>query len=95
MTDTPPDWVIRREAELCGVTWLDDLDYGAQRRRYHADSTMRALCGMILKHEQPPVDRKLLCAREACMQSHDQEFRSNIRKWEWIAVRAIELWEEG
>jgi hypothetical protein len=42
------------------------------------------------KHEKPPVDRKLLCAREA------------MKSWvgggagpETICVRAIELYEEG
>jgi hypothetical protein len=55
----------------------------------------RALCDMIAKHEKPPVDRKVLCAREAITQSHDENFRSNICHWEWIASRAIELYKEG
>jgi hypothetical protein len=50
---------------------------------------------MIERYEQPPPDRKVLCAREAITQSHDENFRSNICHWEWIAIRAIELWEEG
>jgi hypothetical protein len=56
---------------------------------------------MILRHEQPPVDRKLLCAREACAQrdaskayqyhNGDRDTYSCVE----AAVRAIELWEEG
>jgi hypothetical protein len=47
---------------------------------------------MIAKHEKKPVDRKVLCAREA------------LKEWEamgyegeecMIGVRAIELYEEG
>jgi hypothetical protein len=46
---------------------------------------------MILKHEQPPVDRKLLCAREA-----DRLYLyGTLNEVEDVAVRAIELWEEG
>ena len=97
MTDkqTQPDWVLRRAAELCGVTWLDELDYDFLRKRYDNECEYRALCDMIERYEQPPPDRKLLCAREAITQSHDENFRSNICQWEWIAIRAIELWEEG
>jgi hypothetical protein len=95
MTDkqTPPDWVLIEAAKRCGwgynLAWL--------RADYHSASNaaFRALCDMILKHEQPPVDRKLLCAREAITQSHDENFRSNICHWEWIATRAIELYEGG
>jgi hypothetical protein len=47
----------------------------------------RALCDMIAKHEQKPVDRKLLCAREAVRLWHDSV--------ESAAVRAIELYLEG
>jgi hypothetical protein len=57
---------------------------------------------MIQKYEQPPVDRKLLCAREAMAEPlHDitaSSFRAG-EKDDWDAIkaciRAIELWEEG
>ena len=91
-TQTPPDWVLREAAKrtdraYCSVKML--------RAWYTDDEVYRALCDMIERYEQPPVDRKLLCAREAITQSHDENFRSNICHWEWITIRAIELWEEG
>lgn len=90
---TPPDWVLIEAAKRCD--WQEGKTR-AQLRGYLAVSgAFSALCDMILKHEQPPVDRKLLCVSEAITQSYDQEFRSNICQWQWIAVRAIELWEEG
>jgi hypothetical protein len=94
MTDkqTPPDWVLieaAKRSERIGTKLEVILAH------WFSDPTVRALCHMIERYEQPPVDRKLLCAREAITQSHDENFRSNICQWEWIALRAIELWEEG
>jgi hypothetical protein len=89
-TETPPDWVLLEAARLskyelpCNTTeWLrSQWDF--------MGGPFHALCDMIQKHEKPPVDRKLLCAREA------------MKSWvgggagpETICVRAIELWEEG
>ena len=93
MTDTPEDWVLIEAADRGGYTG----DLQALRHSYAAIPIYRALCDMIAKHEQPPVDRKLLCAREASAQSHNHErsYPSNICRWQWIAIRAIELWEEG
>ena len=96
MTDkqTPPDWVIEEAAKRSHYEYTVDFT----RNNYGAfGSCFRALCDMILKHEHPPVDRKLLCAREAITQSHDHErsYPSNICQWQWIAIRAIELWESG
>jgi hypothetical protein len=91
MTDkqTPPDWVIREAEKRAGINLpFPDMTY-------NNGGAFRALCDMIERYEQPPVDRKVLCAREAITQSHDQNFPSNICHWQWIAVRAIELWEEG
>jgi hypothetical protein len=56
----------------------------------------RALCDMIEKHEQPPVDRKLLCAREALSEAN--KAHADVAwsdKTIPVLVRAIELWEEG
>jgi hypothetical protein len=50
-----------------------------------------ALCSLIEKHEQPPVDRKLLCAREAVKEWEDKELLPVTD----VSIRAIELWEEG
>lgn len=94
MTDdqTPPDWVLIEATERSNFAY----SLGFIRNNYGTMShSYRALCDMIAKHEQPPVDRKVLCAREAIGQSYAQEFRSNIDQWQWIAVRTVELWEEG
>lgn len=87
MTDTPPDWVLLEAAKR--FAW-DNAAASELRRHYQDDNYngYAALCDMILKHEQPPVDRKVLCAREACSE------RLGITVEE-IAARAIELWEEG
>ena len=91
MTDeqTPPDWVLIEAAKRIG--WGCGVLLGANT--YSNSDTkgriFRALCDMIQKYEEPPVDRKLLCAREA-WRLHDEELDSVT-----ISVRAIELWEEG
>lgn len=93
MTDTPPDWVLIEAAKRIG--WLNP-DVNPLRERYRSGSYLshayRALCDMIQKYEHPPVDRKLLCAREAWEQfgAWAGEVDSN-----WVAIRAIELWIEG
>ena len=90
MTDTPPDWVLIEAAKRIG--WGCGVLLGANT--YSNSDTkgriFRALCDMIQKYEQPPVDRKLLCAEEA------------YRVWSFnneplleLPRRAIELWEEG
>jgi hypothetical protein len=99
VTETPPDWVLIEAAKRSG--WGDN---GIQTSAYTGNSVFRALCDMILKYEQPPVDRKLLCAREAIarsedvsdmVQAHWREGRNdNVPVLQW-AVHAIELWEEG
>jgi hypothetical protein len=86
MTDTPPDWVLIEAAKRSELTWLLG-DVEACIRAYKATHHFRALCDMIEKYEQPPVDRKLLCAREA-YGPHDVIGQMK-------AVRAIELWESG
>jgi hypothetical protein len=93
-TQTPPDWVLIEAAKRAGLKRSPAQLRAGQIAR-SAKPYFRALCDMIERYEQPPVDRKLLCAREAITQSHDEKFRSNICQWEWIALRAIELWEEG
>lgn len=86
-TKTPhDDWVLLEAAKQSG--WDSDTEIEGLRRLYRNVSTFRALCDMIQKYEKPPVDRKLLCAREAVSVAYG-------RNEEWIAVRAIELWEEG
>ena len=90
MTDkqTPPDWVLIEAAKRSD--WDADLRC---IRRYYSDSapSFRALCDMIERYEQPPVDRKVLCAREA-MQGTVLFDPVAI---EGIVSRAIELYEGG
>jgi hypothetical protein len=58
---------------------------------------------MIAKYEKPPVDRKLLCAREAMAENAETtgwggKFRSgnyDVTYHITVPLRAIELWEEG
>lgn len=50
---TPPDWVLIEAAKRCGREGTKPeviLD------RWYSDATLRALCDMIEKYEQPPVD---------------------------------------
>ena len=87
MTDTPEDWVLieaAKRGEFVGE--ISDL-----RHSYESIKVFRALCDMIAKHEQKPVDRKLLCAEEAWEQT------SRKPKWTYadLVSCAIELWESG
>lgn len=90
MTNTPPDWVLIEAAKRFQWKGEDELTL---RSLYHDvdDPGFTALCDMIQKYEQPPVDRKLLCAREAGRESGYDEDDYAIG----VGVRAIELWEEG
>jgi hypothetical protein len=92
MTDTPEDWVLIEAAKRCG--WHDLYTLGQLQHFYTTHQIYRALCDMIAKHEQKPVDRKLLCAREATKEN-DPEYWYGVSELERISVRAIELWIEG
>jgi hypothetical protein len=93
-TQTPEDRVLLEAAKR--LPWLtsdiETLRLIHEKPRSFADRGYRALCDTIAKHEKPPEDRKLLCAEQAiaewCQTTDDvgQEF---------IAIRAIELYEEG
>jgi hypothetical protein len=89
MTDkqTPPDWVLIEAAKRCGWGYV----IATLQWTYRNEIPFRALCDMIERYEQPPVDRKLLCAREA-MQGTVLFDPVAI---EGIVSRAIKLWEEG
>jgi hypothetical protein len=80
----PPDWVLFEAAKRSG--W----SYGTAEL-YYDNPVYAALCDMIERYEQPPVDRKVLCAREAAKEyGYDQgDLAENA------CVRAIELWEGG
>jgi hypothetical protein len=86
-TQAPDDWVLLEAAKRANI---GDETIECLRRVYLHSNSFTALCDMIAKHEKPPVDRKVLCAREA------------MKSWvgggagpETICIRAIELWEEG
>ena len=100
-TETAPkDWVLREAAKRCDM-FTKHID--ALRYRHTGDSCFRALCDMIAKHEKPPVDRKLLCAREAMAENAEtSEWGGKYRSGNYdvtyhitVPLRAIELWEEG
>jgi hypothetical protein len=100
---TPPDWVLIEAAKRANHN-LTPARLRAGLLAKAARPYFDALCDMILRHEQPPVDRKILCAREAIarvqdvsemVQAHWREGRNdNTPGLQWT-VRAIELWEEG
>jgi len=91
---TPPDWVLIEAAKRCEWdTTIDNL-----RSCYELSSgAYRALCDMIVKYEQPPVDRRAACVKRAIWEwEHTMvSFSANTQSREWIGLRAIELWEEG
>jgi hypothetical protein len=87
-----PDWVLIEAANRGGFSWKDQSIRQLHDAYAEVDvPVFNALCDMIAKHEQKPVDRKLLCAREAIAGSFISGPDCVIR----ISVRAIELWEEG
>jgi len=94
MTDTPPDWVLIEAAKRFQWKGEDELTL---RSLYHDvdDPGFTALCDMIQKYEQPPVDRKLLCAREAYRNWLELRHKEGLSMDDYIAIRAIELWESG
>ena len=71
---TPPDWAFQRAQEL---------------RKKRGSTYPDAFAAYIAEHEQPPADRKLLCAREAV------DALVPFASKQDVALRAIELWEEG
>jgi hypothetical protein len=99
MTDkqTPPDWVLLEAAKRSGI----EGDVASLRRYYDyhnlaVNNSFVALCDMIERYEQPPVDRKLLCAREALSEAN--KAHADVAwsdKTIPVLVRAIELYEEG
>ena len=96
MTDkqTPPDWVLLEAAKRSGWQVLDG-DLCVPRYWLNNNGAFRALCDMIERYEQPPVDRKLLCAREAMSERFPDLSWDENDGVIAAAVRAIELWDEG
>lgn len=99
---TMPDWVLLEAAKRGKWPFRGPV----LREDYQNSAVFRALCDLIYKHEQPPVDRKLLVAREAAAQVLQETgfptAAKNIRAGEddghWsvrTALRFHELWESG
>jgi hypothetical protein len=89
MADTPPDWVLIEAAKRFG--WNGVSEYLSAYYKNNDPPGFSAMCDMIQKYEQPPVDRKLMCAREAVKEWEDGELLPVTD----VSIRAIELWEEG
>jgi hypothetical protein len=95
MTDqTLPDWVLIKAAKRAGLH-LTPAQYRAGLIAKAARPYFLALCDMIAKHEQPPVDRKLLCACEAVESADMAKLKWDSTTAAAACLRAIELWEEG
>ena len=82
---TPPEWVIREAEKRAGI------NLPLPTMTYLNGGAFAALCDMIERYEQPPVDRKLLCAREAASEHGYDEWDGAVD----ACRRAIELWIEG
>ena len=98
MTDkkTPPDWVLIEAAKRSGgpVLGADYIRYNI----YEDSPPFRALCGMIERYEEPPVDRRVLCAREAIEDISPRFPHLTLGEQSGVieaAVLAIELYEGG
>lgn len=95
MTDkVPADWILIEAAKRGGnginLEWLRATYNG--ETLYVGAQEYRALCDMIERYEQPPEDRKLLCAREAYKQYSGVPIPTQAIG---LCVAAIELYEEG
>lgn len=98
MTDIPQDWIVHRAALMSGRV------PSQVREAYPHSEQTRELCAMIERCEQPSVDRKLLCAREALAQS-DYDCSGELVFWLSGAgdhdsllqdlVYAINIWEKS
>jgi len=82
MTDkqTPPDWVLIEAAKR------GKYPHEALGLSYRADPTYAALCDMIERYEQPPVDLKAQCAIDVF---GDHDIPSQMK-----CIKAIELYLE-
>ncbi len=96
-TETPPDdWVLLEAARQSGYTLKHYTAEDLRLAWKWQSGPFRALCDMIQKYEKPPVDRKVLCAREAVRLHNERHvFSHGLHTPEEVCVRAIELYEEG
>jgi len=100
-TETPPDWVLLEAAKH--FTWVtgkaETLRFIYTSHKDPESHGYRALCDMIQKYEKPPVDRKMACAEKAMREIQNSAARNakgiQLFTAKDVAIRAIELWEEG
>jgi hypothetical protein len=99
-----PDWVLFEAAKRSGWDkWRADHLLRCYLSEHPDYGSYRALCDMIERYEQPPVDRKLLCAREAVARMYvgepeEADIRYGHRdEYDHVicSKRAIELYEGG
>jgi hypothetical protein len=89
---TPPEWVLLEAAKRIGKQSLNtDRLPELYASTCNMGKAVRALCDMIERYEQPPPDRKLLCAREVMKYWTDV----NEEEAQAACIRAIELYEGG
>lgn len=101
---THPDWLLIEAGKRSG--WATKETRIETLRVYDGNLVFRALCNALWKlHEAgllpAPVDRKLLCAREAL--NHFTDTPKSERGGQYLmaelaedfAVLAIQYWEEG
>jgi hypothetical protein len=95
-TKTPPDWALREAAKRCG--W-GSWSLPVIRAQIPDDEAFTALCDIIAETQHPPVDRKVLCAERAMYEVQTRAAHPTkgtvLYKAQDVALRAIELWEEG
>lgn len=92
MTDkVPADWILIEAAKRAGLK-RSPAQLRAGHIAYSAKPYFHALCDMIERYEEPPEDRKLLCAREAYKRYSGVPIPTQAIG---LCVAAIELWESG
>lgn len=74
MTDTPPDWVLIEAAKRCEYMPAP-TEYW--RDHFVGSAYFRALCDMIAKYEQEPVDPDVEAVKRIILAWHE------TTQWRW------------
>lgn len=88
-----PDWVLQEAAKRIG--WAAHQQPLCYRASYRTVPAYRAVCDLIHKYEEQPVDRKLACAQEAARRAHFSTDLDAVAAAAAVraGVTAIELWD--
>jgi len=70
VSETPADWVLLEAAKRSAMS--GDADHLQRYHSYTGHGSFRALCDMIAKYEQEPVDPLLLEARKLVSENSRQ-----------------------